>query len=89
VTNADADNFDKSGGVRLISYHAVLTRRIEDYIAAYAIPSLQTTNFHLQTEKDALRAKVHENFKGCAMLGERGLILERGKWRLESPEHLK
>jgi hypothetical protein len=76
-------------GIRLISYQAVLTRRFEDHIAVCAIPLLQTTNLHLQMEEDALRAKVRESFdKVCAMLGERGLVLERGKWRLEPPRCL-
>jgi hypothetical protein len=87
ITSTSGESDER--GIRLISYQAVLTHCFEDHIAVCAIPLLQTTNFHLQTEKDALRAKVHENFdKMCAMLGERGLVLERGKWRLESPKYI-
>jgi len=76
ITSTSGESDER--GICSISYQAVLTRRFEDHIAVCAIPLLQTTNFHLQVEKDALRAK-HENFdKVYAMLGERGLTIERG-----------
>jgi monoamine oxidase len=77
-------------GVCIVTFNAVLTRQFENHIAVCAIPLLQTTNLRLQTEMDALRAKVHESFdKVCAMLKERGLTVERGKWTIEPPAYLR
>ena len=77
-------------GVCIVTFNAVLTEQFEDHIAVCAITLVQTTNFHLQVEKETLAAQVRERFdKICAMLGERGLTVERGKWTIEPPAYLR
>jgi len=77
-------------GICEVTYYAALTHLLVDCIATTAIPLLHTTNFHLQTEREAMHAKLHENFdKVLAMLRERGLVVERGKWTVEPPAYLR
>jgi hypothetical protein len=76
-------------GIAGVAYYAALTYHHADYIATCAIPLLNTTNFHLQTDRDAMRAKLHENFdKVIAMLRARGVEVTRGKRTLTTPNYL-
>ncbi len=76
-------------GITGIMYYAALTFRDADHIATCAVALLNTTNFHLQTDKEAVHTKLHANFdKVVANLTARGIEVTRGKWTLTAPNYL-